>query len=453
MRFNGSALALFNVGQLVFQVFQFLRGVHPLDPHARACFVYEVYGFVGKLAIHDVASREVGRGHEGLVGDRDSVVSLVEIAQAFEYLYGVGDSGLIHADRLEAAFQGCVFFQIFAVFVGGGGADGLQFASGQHRLEDGRRVDSAFGGACAYEGVQLVYEQDDVASGGDLFEHFLEAVFKVAAIAAASHERAEVERVELLLADGFGHRVVGDLLGETFHDGCLAHAGLADEHRVVLGAAREHLHDSLRLAGSADDRIKLVVFGELGEVAPELVQDSRAGTRRLAPCGLGLASAGATAGSATSGAGIVGEQIDDFFANPREVGPQLGEHLGRHALAFADEPHQYVLGADVVVAELQSFSQREFQHFLSPGGERNVRAGLGLALADDLLHLRAHGLQGNAERLQSFGGHPVALVDEAQQDVLSAYVVVFEQTRFLLGKHNHSSSSVGESLEHVETPF
>ena len=82
-----------------------------------------------------------------------------------------------------------------------------------------------------------------------------------------------------------------------------------------------------------------------------------------------------------------------------------------------------------------------------------MRAGLGLALADDLLHLRAHSLQGDAERLQSLGCDSVALVDEAQQDVLGADVVVFQQARFLLGKHNHSSSSVGESLEHVGTPF
>ena len=75
--FYGSGFALLNVGQLVFQVFQFLRGVHPLDAHTRACFVYEVYGFVGQLAIHYVAGRKVGCGHESLIGDRDSVICLV----------------------------------------------------------------------------------------------------------------------------------------------------------------------------------------------------------------------------------------------------------------------------------------------------------------------------------------------------------------------------------------
>ena len=108
--FYGSGFALLNVGQLVFQVSQLFRGVHPLDAHARACFVYEVYGFVGQLAIHYVAGREVGCGHESLVGDGDSVIRLVEIAQTFEYLYGVRYRGLVHADGLEAAFQSGVFF-------------------------------------------------------------------------------------------------------------------------------------------------------------------------------------------------------------------------------------------------------------------------------------------------------------------------------------------------------
>ena len=103
--------------------------------------------------------------------------------------------------------------------------------------------------------MKLVYEQDDVASGGDLLEHLLETVLKVAAIATACHQRAEIQRVELLVADGFGHRVVGDLLGEALHDGCFPHAGLADEHGVVLGAAREHLHDSLGFTGTADHGI------------------------------------------------------------------------------------------------------------------------------------------------------------------------------------------------------
>ena len=100
-----------------------------------------------------------------------------------------------------------------------------------------RRVDGAFGGARADERVQLVDEQDDVAAGLDFLEHLLEALFEITAVTRPGHEGAEVERVELLAGEGLGHVVGDDALGEAFDDGGLADARLADEHRVVLGAA------------------------------------------------------------------------------------------------------------------------------------------------------------------------------------------------------------------------
>ena len=136
-----------------------------------------------------------------------------------------------------------------------------------------RRVDRALGGAGTDERVDLVDEQHDVAAGLDLLEHLLQALLEVAAVAAAGDERAEVERVQLLVAQRVGDVVADDLLGEALDDRRLADARLADEHRVVLGAAAEDLHDPLELAAAADDRVELLLAGELGEVATELVED------------------------------------------------------------------------------------------------------------------------------------------------------------------------------------
>jgi hypothetical protein len=49
--------------------------------------------------------------------------------------------------------------------------------------------------------------------------------------------------------------------------------------------------------------------------------------------------------------------LDDLLAHPRQVGAELDQHLGGDALALADETEENVLGADVVVAELQRFAQ------------------------------------------------------------------------------------------------
>ena len=75
-----------------------------------------------------------------------------------------------------------------------------------------------------------------------------------------------------------------------------------------------------------------------------------------------------------------------------------------------------------------------------------------LALADDLLDLLAHGLLADAERLQRLGRDAFALVDEAEQDVLGADVVVVEHPGLFLSQDHNPPRPVGEPLEHLVAP-
>ena len=266
------------------------------------------------------------------------------------------------------------------------------------RASIGLRIDAASMAPSAApapdERVQLVDEQDDVAAGPDLLQHLLEALLEVAAVAGAGHERAEVERVELLVGERLGHVAGDDLLGEALDDGRLADAGLADEHRVVLGAAAEDLHHPLGLAGAADDRVEPLLPGQLGEVAPELVEHERAGL-------LGLLAAGSRCGTGglppaaglLAATGVARQQLDDLLADARQVGAELHEDLGGDALALTDQPEEDVLGADVVVPELQRLAERQLEDLLGPGREGDVPARGRPALADDLLDLGADPLE------------------------------------------------------------
>ena len=295
------------------------------------------------------------------------------------------------------------------------------------------------------QGVQLVDEQDDVAAGADLLEHLLQALLEVAAVAGPGHQGAEVEGVELLALERLGHVVGHDLLGQALDDGRLADAGLADEDRVVLGAAGQDLHDPLDLALAPDDRVELALAGQLGQVAAELVEHRRAG--RVPP---GRSSPAAPDGRPFLAGLVAGEQLDDLLADPGQVGAQADQHLGGDALALADQAEQHVLGADVVVAELQRLAERQLEHLLGPGREGRRAGGRRAGRADRLLHLLADGLEGDPERLERLGGDALALVDQAEQDVLGADEVVVEQARFLLGQHQDSSGSVGEAFEQVD---
>ena len=185
-------LLALDLGDPLVDVAELLRGGHAADAQARARLVDEVDGLVRQEAVVDVAVGELGGGLDGVVGDDDAVEGLIAVAQAGEDPHGLLDRGLLDHDRLEAALEGGVLLDL-AVLLEGGGADGLELAAGQHRLEDAGGVDSALGRARTDEGVDLVDEQDDVAAGADLLEDLLEALLEVAAVAGAGHEGAHVE--------------------------------------------------------------------------------------------------------------------------------------------------------------------------------------------------------------------------------------------------------------------
>ncbi len=370
------------------------------------------------------------------------MVRLVAVPQTLEDLDGVLHRRLAHLHRLEAALQRGVLLDVLAVLVERGGADRLQLAAGQLGLQDACRVDRALGGTRPDQRVQLVDEQDDVAAGVDLLEHLLQAFLEVTAVAGARDQRAQVQRVELLVLQRLGDLAVHDRLRQALDDGGLADAGLADQHRVVLGAPAQHLHHPLDFLLAADDRVQLALHGGGRQVAAELVEHQRRrGAARFA--------------AATTGAGFGGllalvaaQQLDHLLAHPGQLGAELDQHLSGHALTLADQAEQNVLGADVVVAELQRLAQAQLENLLGARGERDVPRRRLLALADDLLDLAADAFKRDSQRLQRLGRDAFAFVNKTQQDVLGADVVVVEHPGLFLRQDDHPAGTVGKSLEH-----
>ena len=141
------------------------------------------------------------------------------------------------------------------------------------------------------------------------------------------------------------------------------------------------------------------------------------------------------------------QELDHLLAHAGQVRAELHEHLSRHAFALTDEAEEDVLGADVVVTELQRLTKRELEHLLRTRRERDVPRGRLPALPDDLFDLAADCFERDAERLECLRGNALALVDEAEEDVLGADVVVVQETCFLLSQDDHSTGPVCEALE------
>jgi hypothetical protein len=196
--------------------------------------------------------------------------------------------------------------------------------------------------------VDLVDEQDGARLLLELLEHALEALFEVAAVLGARQQRAHVQRVDDRVREDFGHVVLRDAPGQALGDGRLAHAGLADQQRVVLAAAAQHLDDALDLVLAADQRIDLAVARHLVEVLRELVQR---GTLALAA----LVLLGLLAGGLAAGLGwlwrirlldAVGDVVDDVQARDA----LLVQVVHGMRILLAEDRHEHVGAGDFLLA-------------------------------------------------------------------------------------------------------
>ena len=174
---------------------ELLRHRVDLGADHRAGLVDEVDRLVGQEAVGDVAVRERRRRDQRGVLDPDAVVDLEALPQPAQDRDRVLDRRLVDHDRLEAALQCRILLDVLAVLVERGGADAVQLAARQHRLEHVAGVHRALGLAGADDGVQLVDEQEDPPLRRlDLLQHRLQALLELAAVLGAGEQRAHVER-------------------------------------------------------------------------------------------------------------------------------------------------------------------------------------------------------------------------------------------------------------------
>ena len=231
-----------------------------LGPQHRAGLVDQVDGLVGQESIGDVAVAQGDGGDQRSVLDVHAVEHLETLLQAAQDGDGVLDGGFVHEDSLKSPFERGVLFDVLAVLVEGGGADEVELSAGQHRLQHVAGIHGALGRASADHGVELVDEEDDAPFGTlHLAQDRLETLLELTAVLRPGHERAHVESEDRPVLKALGDVAAHDSLRQALDDGRLAHPGIADQDRVVLGLPRQDLDDAADLAVPPDDGIEAPV--------------------------------------------------------------------------------------------------------------------------------------------------------------------------------------------------
>src|SRR5258708_4951140 len=240
-----------------------------IDLHAEAGgrFVNQVDGLVRQEAVGDVTVRKGCGRKNGGVFDAHAMVHLITLLQSAQDRDGIFDRGLFDQNRLKAALQGGIFLDIFLVFIERRGANGAQLTSSQRGLEHVGGIHGAFRGAGAHQRVQFVDEQNNLSFGfGNFFQDSFQPVFKFAAEFRSRDQGCQIQGHQALGLQDVRNVSGNNSLRQPFDDGGFAHTGLANQHRVVLGAASKNLHDAADFLVAAYDWVEFGAPRKFGQI-------------------------------------------------------------------------------------------------------------------------------------------------------------------------------------------
>ena len=264
----------------------------------------------------------------------------------------------------------------------------------------------------------------------------LEALLEVAAEPRAREQRTGVEREDFGALEHIRNVLVEQPRRQAFGERGLAHARVADEHRIVLAAAAEDFHRALKLVGPADQRVELAGPGarrQVGGVGGERIPRGRAAA--FSAAGLGVRPRLARVGAARRRRRHLGLAVRDVFEDVEPGDALPGEQLRRVRPVLLQRRRDDVARLHFLPSRALHVEHRRLQH----APERERLLGLLLLTARELLDRVLKVLVEIAPELRHVGAaggeDPLAvrIVRQRVEQVLERQVRVTPRGRFAVG--------------------
>ena len=250
-----------------------IKAIHRLrfrvdfHPDPAAGLIHQIDGFIGEIAICNVAVRQSGRSNDRRVRNRDAMMNFVLFFKASKNRNGILDTWLIDQHLLETPLKSRILFDVLTVFVKCRGTNTMELSSRQSRLQHIASIHRAIGLTRTDHGMELIDKKNDLPFKlGHLGQQCFHALFKFTTKLGACNQGRHIKRQQPLPFDPFRDFSVDNPKRKTLHNGGLANTRLANEHRVIFGSALKHLNGPSNFIIPANDRIQLALFGSLSKV-------------------------------------------------------------------------------------------------------------------------------------------------------------------------------------------
>ena len=217
--------------------------------------------------------------------------------------------------------------------------------------------------------MDFVDEQDGASLFAQGAEYPLEPLLEVSAEPGAGEQRPEVEADDAGVAERRGNVAVGDAQRDSFHDGGLADAGVADQHRAVFLAPAEDLQGAFDFPAASDQGVDGARGGAFGEVAGVAPQEPGRG---VAP-GSGGSGAAAVAGFR---AGRLRSAVRDDLQHVDARDALFLQEEGGVRVGLQQQPGQYVAGAGLLAFGAAHLQHHALQHAAHGAGHVQLVGGL-----------------------------------------------------------------------------
>ncbi len=212
---------------------------------------------------------------------------------------------------------------------------------------------------------------------------------------------------------------------QAFRDGGLADARIADEQRIVLLAAAQHLDGPVDLLVPADQRIDLALTRLLVEIDAVIVESIALLFRLLAGFLLGLLVD--PAGRPGFGQSrTLGDAVADIVDGVIPGHLLLLQEVGGVALTFGKDRHQHVRAGHLLTSRRLDVDHGTLNHPLEPGSRLGVLRAIRHQILQFGLHV-GHQVPAQLVDIHIAGPHyrgSILVVDQRQEQVLQRGVFV-----------------------------